>query len=603
MTIDRRRPRRQSIVKSNLALPMNRQNRLRRFKRCFCVWRSRDVIGAGVCPPGGALGCPVGESAADDQFVSGGVEKQGLTRLEYYTIDKTSSISFNTFTSDLPTSEDKLSESSFFMIDFNGDWDEPDVWSTPTPSPLSAEHDDDSSDAIDDLSDLKSQKPNENQPSSSSSIRNPPDLGDASFQPIEDHTIVNSNSDPEPSTPKALQSPLKLQSYLESTVLSSDLELPPSDSKFTTLPLVSGSWPTDEAFSDDGGFDHSPSSGFDDFDSREGFKNEQSNEDDEFGDFDDGEMTVGDDNFGGFTASVPLPPTLPAVPVVPFKLPDQCDESTLRAAIEPALDALFTDDKADSSQAWLASPPPAQKKRNEQRSTTESRQPPSILKSDDLQRTWRTLVDGGNGLGRPVEWKRSQIRRFHLVHLGIPVDLNDFLAPPPLAGKLLSIDTKRASRNANGQTNCLSPTVLSPYHGLILDQKRCQELIGLSEASLATQSAEQLSSIRDELEVLGRRASEMLVYKQQKRDRSIQDCKSYNTMISDLVLAAQKIQMASPGSTKRASSINLGSSSISSSSSKWPSLARSNSHQNKQHATHLTTSPPPMTDPSASKSN
>jgi hypothetical protein len=415
------------------------------------------------------------------------VEKQGLTRLEYYTskfilaplsyrcrivlicfvldaVDKTSSISFNTFTSDLPTSEDKLSESrsvvdltqrvssqpiveylclhdqissqirlssssSFFMIDFNGNWDEPDVWSTPTPSPLSAEHDDDSSDAIDDLSDLKSQKPNENQPSSSSSIRNPPDLGDASFQPIEDHTIVNSNSDPEPSTPKALQSPLKLQSYLESTVqstvLSSDLALPPSDSKFTTLPLVSGSWPTDEAFSDDGGFDHSPSSGFDDFDSREGFKNEQSNEDDEFGDFDDGEMTVGDDNFGGFTASVPLPPTLPAVPVVPFKLPDQCDESTLRAAIEPALDALFTDDKADSSQAWLASPPPAQKKRNEQRSTMESRQPPSILKSDDLQRTWRTLVDGGNGLGRPVEWKRSQIRRFHLVHLGIPVDLND----------------------------------------------------------------------------------------------------------------------------------------------------------------------------------
>jgi hypothetical protein len=113
----------------------NRLNTFRRrFKRCFCVCRSRDVIGAGVCPPGGALGCPVGESAADDQFVSGGVEKQGLTRLEYYTskfilaplsyrcrivlicfvldaVDKTSSISFNTFTSDLPTSEDKLSES------------------------------------------------------------------------------------------------------------------------------------------------------------------------------------------------------------------------------------------------------------------------------------------------------------------------------------------------------------------------------------------------------------------------------------------------------------------------------------------------------------
>ncbi|WAR57922.1 hypothetical protein PtB15_5B152 [Puccinia triticina] len=490
------------------------------------------------------------------------------------------------------------------MIDFNGDWDEPDIWSTPTPSPLTADHTSDPTGA--DLGASKNQISQEPQASSSSSIQSSPDLSDPSFQPSE-NIHPESNSDQELSTPTALRSPLQLQSYLQSppksTALDSALELPPSDSQFATLPLATGSWSTGETISNDGLFDPNPPSGFDEFDSHQGFDNEDSNEDDEFGDFDDGEMTVSDENFGGFTASSPLPPTLPTMPVVPFKLPDQFSEGAVRAALTPALEALFTEhySRPDPSQAWLEPLPPAQKKKSEQRSTSESRQMPTILKSEDLQRTWRTLVDGGNGLGRPVEWRRSQIRRFHLVHLGIPVDLNDFLAPPPLASKLLTIDTKRTSPRLNGQSNCHSPATVSPFHGPNIDQKRCEELVGISEASLSTRDLEQLASIRDELELLGRRASEMLVFKQQKRDRSIQDCKSYNTMISDLVLAAQKIQMASPGSTKRASSINIGSSSISGSSSKWPSLARSNSHSNRTGPAQ-TTSPPPIDTP-GSKAN
>ncbi|KAA1065175.1 hypothetical protein PGTUg99_017072 [Puccinia graminis f. sp. tritici] len=493
------------------------------------------------------------------------------------------------------------------MIDFNGDWDEPDIWSTPTPSPLAADHSSTSTAA--DLGELKNQTSKEPQASSSSSNQTSPDLSDPSFHPIE-NINVDSNSDQEPSTPTALRSPLQLQSYLQSppksTTAASGLELPPSDSQFATLPLATGSWSTGETLSSDGLFEPNAPSGFDEFDSHQSFDDQESTEDDEFGDFDDGdgEMTVGDDNFGGFTVSSPLPITLPTMPVVPFKLPDQFSEGALRAALTPALEALFTNhySRPDPSQAWLEPLPPVQKKKSEQRSTSESRQMPSILKSDDLQRTWRTLVDGGNGLGRPVEWKRSQIRRFHLVHLGIPVDLNDFLAPPPLASKLLTIDTKRNGPNSNGQSNCHSPATISPFHGPNLDRKRCEELVAMSEVSLTTQDLEQLTSIRDELELLGRRASELLVFKQQKRDRSIQDCKSYNTMISDLVLAAQRIQMASPSSTKRASSINIGSSSISSSSSKWPSLARSNSHHNSRPGTAHTTSPPP-TDAPASKPN
>ncbi|KAH9457835.1 hypothetical protein Pst134EB_010147 [Puccinia striiformis f. sp. tritici] len=169
------------------------------------------------------------------------------------------------------------------------------------------------------------------------------------------------------------------------------------------------------------------------------------------------------------------------MPIVPFKLPEQFSEGTVRAALTPALEALFTDyhSQSDTSQTWLEPLPSVQKKRNEhQRPSPESRQMPSILKSDDLQSTWRTLVDGGNGLGRPVEWKRSQIRRFHLVHLGIPVDLNDH---PPLASKLLTIDTRRAGARSNGPSNRQSPATVSPFRGPILDRKRCDELVGMSE--------------------------------------------------------------------------------------------------------------------------
>jgi len=485
------------------------------------------------------------------------------------------------------------------MIGFNGDWDEPDVWSTPTPSPLVAEHTANPNSTSNDFSVLK-----EPHASSSSPVQTQLDFSNESFQPSNAHNIVDSNSDQEPSIPQVLQSPLQFISPGRSPEHSSDRELPPaSDSQFPSLSLVTGSWPTEETLANDDLFDPGSTSGFDEFDSPQGFKSEEGHEDDEFGDFDDGEMAASDENFGGFTASSPLPPSLPTMPVVPFKLPDKFTEGALRSAMKPALDALLTDCQSDASQAWLEPPlPPVPHKRSEQRSTTESRQMPSILKSDDLQRAWRTLVDGGNGLGRPVEWKRSQIRRFHLVHLGIPVDLNDFLEPPPLASKLLTIQTKpHLGSNSNGQTNCHSPAAQSPYYGPILDQKRCEELVGMSDVSLATQSLEQLTSIRDELELLGQRASEMLAYKQQKRDRSIQDCKAYNTMISDLVLAAQKIQMASPGSTKRASSINLGSSSISGSSSKWPSLTRSNSHHIKRPGESQITSPPPI-DPAATKS-
>ncbi|KAI9622063.1 hypothetical protein KEM48_007372 [Puccinia striiformis f. sp. tritici PST-130] len=462
------------------------------------------------------------------------------------------------------------------MLDFNGDWDEPDIWSTPTPSPLAATHN--STQRETDLAGSEERTLKEPQ-ASASSIQTTLDLSDPSFPPTEEINL-DSNSDQEPSTPKTLQSPLPLQSYLQSperpSDISSDLGIPQDDSNFGSRSLVTDTWSTGDSLANNALFDPNPSSstsGFDEFDSPRGF-------DDHFDD--GGEVTISsgdDDNFGAFTAPKPLTPSLPTMPIVPFKLPEQFSEGTVRAALTPALEALFTDyhSQSDTSQTWLEPLPSVQKKRNEhQRPSPESRQMPSILKSDDLQSTWRTLVDGGNGLGRPVEWKRSQIRRFHLVHLGIPVDLNDFLAPPPLASKLLTIDTRRASPRSNGPSN---------------HRKRCDELVGMSEVSLATHGLEQLASIRDELELLGRRASEMLEFKQQREtDRSK----------IDLVLAAQKIQMASPGSTKRASSINLGSSSISGASSKWPSLTRRNSNQNNRPhptSTPQTTSPPPMDHP------
>ncbi|EGG05837.1 uncharacterized protein MELLADRAFT_107319 [Melampsora larici-populina 98AG31] len=43
---------------------------------------------------------------------------------------------------------------------------------------------------------------------------------------------------------------------------------------------------------------------------------------------------------------------------------------------------------------------------------------------DLFLRTWNDLMKNENGLGVPIDWKRSQIRRCFLVTLGIPVDLN-----------------------------------------------------------------------------------------------------------------------------------------------------------------------------------
>lgn len=468
------------------------------------------------------------------------------------------------------------------MIDFNTDWDEPDIWATPTHSPLST---------------IPPTASNSNHPNpppvkfdspSSTPIPESPISSDESFHPVQTEvTNPDSNSDDQgPSTPIAPSSPLKLASYLESPPqahLTSQLEPSSNDPKYSPPPLATTSWSahqhasTLETLPGQDFFGPSSSSAFDsdigfgDFNSHQEYStHDHGHDDDEFGDFDDGEMAAADDSFGGFTVSSPLPMAVPIRPVVPLILPQQFSEDAFRVALEPSLKALF--EESDSSCCWFEPPVSVREKaKAEQRSNSQSKQKPSILKSEDLQRTWGTLVDGGDGLGRPAEWKRSQIRRLHLVHLGIPVDLNDFLAPQPLARRLLSIDTKGADSNGNSKA-CQSPSLGSPFRGPMLDRKRCQELAATSQDNLSTQDLGQLTSLRDELKSLIQQASESLTLKKQQRDQSIQDCKSYNTMISDLVLAAQKIQMASPGSTKRASSINLGSSSISSSSSKWSSL-------------------------------
>jgi len=137
------------------------------------------------------------------------------------------------------------------MIGFNGDWDEPDVWSTPTPSPLVAEHTANPNSTSNDFSVLK-----EPHASSSSPVQTQLDFSNESFQPSNAHNIVDSNSDQEPSIPQVLQSPLQFISPGRSPEHSSDRELPPaSDSQFPSLSLVTGSWPTEETLANDDLFD------------------------------------------------------------------------------------------------------------------------------------------------------------------------------------------------------------------------------------------------------------------------------------------------------------------------------------------------------------
>ncbi|KAG0148814.1 hypothetical protein CROQUDRAFT_654389 [Cronartium quercuum f. sp. fusiforme G11] len=337
-----------------------------------------------------------------------------------------------------------------------------------------------------------------------------------------------------------------------------------------------------------------PSHGFDD-------------DDDDFGDFDEpSDRTEDDGQFRDFGEFAPLQlslatstsPNRPSRPIVPFKLPPHINLESLRTALAPALDSLFDSRLTESleNSPWLIEDQvPSTLTRNLPKKSGSRPAPPSILShSDSLQQEWNGLIENRNGLGGALDWKRSQIRRHHLVNLGIPVDLNDFLMPTPVSKQRLSLETRSLSQDLLHPTTSFPSSRLhpslpcpptstpictsnpSPRNGdlngpiVSVDRQRCSELIAITEDELRMISVEKLIAIRTELTNLNSSVSDLLAQTLHKRDKLSQDNESYNTMISDLVSAAQRIKMGSPNPSKRSSSIQLGSSSITSAGSgRW----------------------------------
>lgn len=307
-------------------------------------------------------------------------------------------------------------------MDFNAPWDEPDnLWSTPTPnSPprLPSQLHLDTS--------LDPPEPGPSSPlhqSPTSEFSDTPTISNAFKSAHIPHTYTISHPTPTDSSASSRLPPLSLH-------------LPDDDLQTTGTPALDSS-PISPSivFS-------SPSSTQSMF-SASSVANSPSNlppdDDDDFGDFDDGDLNQNgqlsaDDGFGDFGtfASAPVTPLasprLVSRPIVPFKLPSSINPDTLRLALAPALEALF--DSSTDPSPWLSSNLTPQKptRNSSQKSISKTHLPPIHYQSEVLRQAWTSLVEDDNGLGVPLDWKRSQIRRQFLVHLGIPVDLNDVCA-------------------------------------------------------------------------------------------------------------------------------------------------------------------------------
>ncbi|GAA6008725.1 hypothetical protein JCM11491_003412 [Sporobolomyces phaffii] len=168
---------------------------------------------------------------------------------------------------------------------------------------------------------------------------------------------------------------------------------------------------------------------------------------------------------------------------------------------------------------------------------------------------------------RPLDWKRSKIRREHLVSMGIPVNLDDsndskpvsslgIAASPRLAGSHSRPSSAppgasplpfSSSRNPSRSSTPFADrertrrTVSPPP----LDETLANDLVSLKEDDLTLMSLDKLRSIANELERISVDASEVLTHALLMREKESQDKETYNGMISDLVMAAAKMKTTS----------------------------------------------------------
>ncbi|BGP13110.1 hypothetical protein JCM10213_000887 [Rhodosporidiobolus nylandii] len=304
--------------------------------------------------------------------------------------------------------------------------------------------------------------------------------------------------------------------------------------------------------------------------------------DDGFDDFDDfGDSTTpaaaGDEDdfgdFGDFGSAAPLdasafeapslPPPVPVVPVAPSATPPSAFPP-LRLDLTNATRRAVAPQLAEFCRAAWA-------RAGESVSDEPERQVGGVGQVLVEESTRNLLADlSALPTLRPLDWRRSKIRREHLVSMGMPVNLDDTEPKPhPLTlstnsrrfgGPVSSSPTRSASAPPLS-AGPFSPSSHPPSRSATpfadrerqragqgpppLDTKRAEELMGTAEEDLTLMSLARLKELGEELDRISVEASGVLTHALMMREKEAQDKEVYNGMISDLVSSAAKMKTSS----------------------------------------------------------
>lgn len=280
---------------------------------------------------------------------------------------------------------------------------------------------------------------------------------------------------------------------------------------------------------------------------------------DEFGDFGDfGETEEAGEGFTGFDEQAPVagPSSREWEPLRLNPLPSRKE---LEEQIEEILDSLWSTD--DLSQAFT------------DEDIREVGGLSQILITPESRALYQTLFPSTPPSAPPPNWTRSRIRRQHLITLGVPVNIDEFL--PRVSGKqmpALQISTRPMSappgprhlplnngaastNNSRNNSRAVTPVSTTPSRtgpsvasqlGLgpkpQLDEKKITELLELTPDNLSLLPLPALERHLASLQAQTANTSALLTHSLQTREALQQDSETYNKLIGELVGEAQKMK-------------------------------------------------------------
>ncbi|BGO88646.1 hypothetical protein BJY59DRAFT_657143 [Rhodotorula toruloides] len=379
---------------------------------------------------------------------------------------------------------------------------------------------------------------------------------EAAHEPARPSTAPPAQSaSPEPAAPAHPEPPVASTTLSTTLPIPHTTDAPPMDD-FDAPPM--DDFPAD----DDDGFGTPAQEGGDDFD--DFGEVGEAEGDDDFGDFGDfGDAAPLDES--AFETPTPAPsqpvpsPALSRQPVLATFPPLRLDLSDIsRRAIAPQLQEFFRD-------AW---PLAAQAVSDEPERQVEGVAQVLVTESS------RNLLADLSQLPalKPLDWRRSRVRREHLGSMGIAVPPEDTAelrvstlgassaygasivsparpssAPPGGTGSLpfsspnpnsRSSTPYGTSRSSASRSNLIAPAPT-------MNRARADELMGIKEDDLTLMSLAKLREMNDELDRISVEASGVLTHALMMREKEGQDKEVYNGMIQDLVIAAAKMKTSS----------------------------------------------------------